>query len=74
MIKVEVSVKCINTYDNTCVYSCDYNSENNTFVHSEADDCTMRLASDALYTAHTILKNEIKSEPSNNEAILREKK
>ena len=56
MVRIEVSVKCINDYDNTCIYSCDavYSSEGNTLVQSEVDDHTKALASDALYMASTL--------------------
>ena len=69
MVRIEVSVKCINDYDNTCIYSCDavYSSEGNTLVQSEADDHTKALASDALYMASTLLKNQIKTELSDKE-------
>lgn len=61
-LKVEVTVKCINTYDNTCVYSCiaAYSSEGNTLVQSEVDDHTKALASDAVYMTHTVLRSQIK--------------
>ena len=70
-LKIEVSVKCINEYDNTSVYSCNavYGSEGNTFVQSEVDDHTKALASDALYMASTLLRNQIKTEPSNKETV-----
>ena len=69
MVRIEVSVKCINEYDNTCIYSCDasYCEEGNTLVQSEVDDHTKALASDALYMTSTLLKNQIKTEPSNKE-------
>lgn len=69
MVRIEVSVKCINDYDNTGVYSCDavYSSEGNTLVQSEVDDHTKALASDALYMTSTLLKNQIKTEPSDKE-------
>ena len=69
MVRIEVSVKCINEYDNTGIYSCDvvYSSEGNTFVQSEVDDHTKALASDALYMTSTLLKNQIKTEPSDKE-------
>ena len=69
MVRVEVSVKCINEYDNTCIYSCDasYCEEGNTLVQSEVDDHTKALASDALYMTSTLLKNQIKTEPSDKE-------
>ncbi len=64
MVRIEVSVKCINEYDNTGIYSCDavYSSEGNTLVQSEVDDHTKALASDALLFTHTLLKNQIKTE------------
>lgn len=70
MVRIEVSVKCINDYDNTCIYSCDasYCEKDNTFVQSEVDDHTKALASDALYMTSTLLKNQIKTEPSDKEA------
>ena len=69
MVRIEVSVKCINEYDNTCIYSCDasYCEEGNTLVQSEVDDHTKALASDALYMTSTLLKNQIKTEPSDKE-------
>ena len=69
MVRIEVSVKCINEYDNTCIYSCDasYCEEGNTLVQSEVDDHTKALASDALYMTSTLLKNQIKTELSNKE-------
>ena len=74
MVRIEVSVRCINEYDNTTIYSCDaiYSSEGNTVVHSEIDDSevddhTKALASDALYMTSTLLKNQIKTEPSEKE-------
>ena len=69
MVRIEVSVKCINEYDNTGIYSCDvvYSSEGNTFVQSEVDDHTKALASDALYMTSTLLKNQIKTELSDKE-------
>ena len=69
MVRIEVSVKCINEYDNTSVYSCDavYSSEGNTLVQSEVDDHTKAMASDALYMTSTLLRNQIKTEPSDKE-------
>ena len=69
MVRIEVSVKCLNEYDNTSIYSCDavYSSEGNTLVQSEVDDHTKALASDALYMTSTLLKNQIKTEPSDKE-------
>lgn len=42
-MKIEVTVRCINEYDNTPVYSCDvvYSSEGNVLVQSEVDDHTI---------------------------------
>ena len=70
MVRIEVSVRCINEYDNTSIYSCDavYSSESNTLVQSEVDDHTKALASAALYMTSTLLKNQIKTEPSDKEA------
>lgn len=69
MVRIEVSVKCINEYDNTGIYSCNatYSAEGNTLVQSEVDDHTKALASDALYMTSTLLKNQIKTEPSDKE-------
>lgn len=69
MVRIEVSVKCINEYDNTSIYSCDasYCEKGNTFVQSEVDDHTKALASDALLMASTLLKNQIKTELSDKE-------
>ena len=69
MVRIEVTVKCINEYDNTGVYSCDatYSSEGNTLVQSEVDDHTKALASDALYMTSILLRNQIKTEPSDKE-------
>lgn len=74
MVRIEVSVRCINEYDETCVYSCNasYSSKGNTFVQSEVDDHTKALASDALLMTHTLLKNQIKTELSDNETIIKE--
>lgn len=70
-MKIEVTVRCINEYDNTGVYSCDavYSSEGNVLVQSEVDDHTKALASDALYMTSTLLRNQIKSELSDKEAV-----
>ena len=70
-LKIEVTVKCINDYDNTGVYSCNavYCSESNTLVQSEADDYTKALASDALYMTSALLKNQIKTECSDKETV-----
>lgn len=69
MVRIEVSVRCVNEYDNTCIYSCDatYSVEGNTLIQSEVDDHTKALASDALLYTHTLLKNQIKTELSNKE-------
>ena len=69
MVRIEVSVKCINEFDNTCIYSCDasYCEKGNTLVQSEVDDHTKALASAALYMTSTLLKNQIKTEPSDKE-------
>lgn len=69
MVRIEVTVRCINEYDNTSVYSCNavYSSEGNTLVQSEVDDHTKALASDALYMTSILLKNQIKTEPSDKE-------
>lgn len=71
MVRIEVSVKCINDYDNTGIYSCDavYSSEGNTLVQSEVDDHTKALASDALYMTSTLLKNQIKTELSDKGTV-----
>lgn len=71
MVRIEVSVKCINDYDNTGIYSCSavYSSEGNTLVQSEVDDHTKALASDALYMTSTLLKNQIKTEPSDKGTV-----
>ncbi len=68
-LKIEVTVRCINEYDNASVYSCDatYCSEGNTLVQSEVDDHTKAMASDALYMTSTLLKNQIKTELSDKE-------
>lgn len=70
-LKIEVTVRCINEYDNTGVYSCDavYSSEGNTLVQSEVDDHTKAMASDALYMTQTLLRNQIKTERSDKETI-----
>lgn len=77
-LKIEVTVKCINNYDNTRIYSCDatYWTEGNTIVHSEIDDSevddhTKALASDALYMAHTLLRSQIKNNEFTEDAILK---
>ena len=63
-LKVEVTVKCINIYDNTCVYSCDaiYSASGNTLMQSEVDDHTKAMASNALYMTHTLLRSQIKDD------------
>lgn len=68
-LKIEVTVRCINEYDNTSVYSCDavYSSEGNTLVQSEVDDYTKAMASDALYMTSTLLRNQITAELSDKE-------
>lgn len=69
MLKIEVSVRCIN--DNTSEYTCNatYGSEGKvTLVQSEADyqdQCLLKMASDALYMTHTLLRNQIKTEQEN---------
>ena len=70
MVRIEVTVRCINEYDNTGIYSCNavYSSEGNTFVQSEADDYTKAMASDALLYTHMLLKNQIK-ELSDKETV-----
>lgn len=70
-LKVEVTVKCMNEYDNTCIYSCNavYSSEGNTLVQSETDDYTKAMASDALYMTQTLLRNQIKTERSDKETV-----
>ena len=70
-LKIEVTVRCINEYDNTSVYSCDatYSSEGNTLVQSEVDDHTKALASDALYMTSILLRNQIKTELSDKETV-----
>lgn len=67
-LKVEVTVKCISEYDHTCVYSCDavYSSSGNTLMQSEADDYTKAMASNALYMTHSLLRNQVKTETSDN--------
>ena len=69
-LKIEVTVRCINDYDNTCIYSCNavYSSESNTLIQSEVDDHTKAMASDALLYTHTLLKNQIK-ELSDKETV-----
>lgn len=69
MVRIEVTVKCINEYDNTRIYSCDatYCSEGNTLVQSEVDDHTKAMASDALYMTSILLRNQIKTELSDKE-------
>ena len=62
-LKIEVTVRCINEYDNTSVYS----SEGNTLVQSEVDDHTKAMASDALYMTSILLRNQIKTELSDKE-------
>lgn len=70
-LKIEVTVRCINEYDNTSVYSCDavYSSEGNTLVQSEVDDYTKAMASDALYMTSILLRNQIKTELSDKETV-----
>lgn len=68
-LKIEVTVRCINEYDNTSVYSCyaTYSSEGNTLTQSEVDDHKKVLASDALYMTSTLLRNQIKTEISDDD-------
>lgn len=68
-MKIEVTVRCINEYNNTSVYSCNatYCSEGNVLVQSEVDDHTKAMASDALYMTSTLLRNQIKTERSDKE-------
>lgn len=70
-LKIEVTVRCINDYDNTCIYSCNavYSSEGNTLIQSEVDDYTKAMASDALYMTSTLLRNQIKTELSDKETV-----
>lgn len=70
-MKIEVTVRCINEYDNTSVYSCDavYSSEGNVLVQSEVDDYTKSMAADALYMTSTLLRNQIKTELSDKETV-----
>ena len=72
-LKVEVTVKCINTYDNTCVYSCDamYSSSGNTLMQSEADDHTRAMASNALYMTHILLRNQVKDDESTGDMVIK---
>ena len=69
MLKIRVTVDCINEFDASKIYSCcaDYSSSGNTLVQSEVDDYTKAMASDALYMTHMILKNQIKTELSDKE-------
>ena len=71
-LKIEVTVRCINEYDNTSVYSCDavYSSEGNTLVQSEVDDHTKAMASDALYMTSILLRNQITTELSDKETVV----
>lgn len=68
-MKIEVTVRCINEYDNTSVYSCDavYSSEGNMLIQSETTDHTKAMVSDALYMTSTLLRNQIKTELSDKE-------
>ena len=70
-LKIEVTVRCINEYDNTSVYSCDatYCEKGNTLVQSEVDDYTKAMASDALYMTSILLRNQIKTELSDKETV-----
>ena len=71
-LKIEVTVRCINEYDNTSVYSCDavYSSEGNTLVQSEVNDHTKAMASDALYMTSILLRNQITTELSDKETVV----
>ena len=71
MVRIEVTVRCINGYDNTCIYGCNavYSSKGNTLIQSEVDDHTKAMASDALYMTSTLLKNQIKTELSDKETV-----
>lgn len=70
-MKIEVTVRCINEYDNTGVYSCNavYSSEGNVLIQSEVDDYTKSMAADALYTTNMLLRNQIKTELSDKETV-----
>ena len=71
MVRIEVSVRCINEYDNTRIYSCDatYCEKGNTLIQSEVDDHTKAMASDALYMTSILLRNQIKTELSDKETV-----
>ena len=72
-LKIRVAVECFNEFDNSRIYCCDaeYSSNGNTLVQSEVDDHAKAMASDALYMTHMLLKNQIKTELSDNETVVR---
>lgn len=73
-LKIVVTARCIDG-DTNLLYSCDaiYCPEDKTItpvplIQSEVDDCQkqylLKMASDALYVTHTLVKNQIEVEPS----------
>lgn len=71
-LKIEVTVRCINEYDNSRIYSCDatYCEKGNTLVQSEVNDHTKAMASDALYMTSILLRNQITTELSDKETVV----
>ncbi len=57
-LRFEVTVKCINEADDTCIYDCNatYSKQGNTLTQSEVDDHTKALASSILYLTSKLLK------------------
>ena len=73
-LRIRVTVDCINEFDASKVYNCcaEYSSSGNTLVQSEVDDHTKAMASNALYITHMLLRNQIKTELSDNkEAVVK---
>lgn len=73
-LKIVVTARCIDG-DTNLLYSCDaiYCPEGKPIasvplIQSEVDDCQkqylLKMASDALYVTHTMIRNQIKTEPS----------
>lgn len=75
-LRTEITVKCINECDGSCIYSCNatYSKQKNTFIQSEVDDHTKALASDALYMTFILLYNQIKNNEVTENTILKKAK
>ena len=71
-LKVEITVNCINEYDDTGIYSCKAvcSKKGITLSDSEVDDHTKAMVSDALYMTSTLLKNQITTDVSDEETAV----